>query len=110
MELARLMLVRRERELFGPASLVAAKPGSVDVQLFGSDLAIASYPFHFSITRMLGNGKRYQAEIPSGRATQVFRRDEGGVLRIIHEHLSSAEPVTPKELPAIDLPALAEKP
>lgn len=104
MELARLMLVRRERELLGPASSVAAKLGPIDVQPLGADLAIASYPFHLSITRTRASGKRYQSEVPSGRATQVFQRDERGVLRIIHEHMSSAEPVSTKELPPTDPP------
>jgi hypothetical protein len=104
MELARLMLVRRERELLGPASSVAAKLGPIDVQPLGADLAIASYPFHLSITRTRASGKRYQSEVPSGRATQVFQRDEKGVLRIIHEHMSSAEPVSTKELPPTDPP------
>jgi ketosteroid isomerase-like protein len=106
MEPARLMLVRREREreLLGPASFVAAKLGSIDVQPLGADLAIASYPFHLSITRTLASGKRYQSEVPRGRATQVFHRDEKGVLRIIREHMSSAEPVSSKELPAMDPP------
>jgi ketosteroid isomerase-like protein len=107
MEPARLMLVRRERELFGPASFVAAKLGSIDVQHLGADLAIASYPFHFSITRTLPTGKRYHVEVPSGRATQVFQRDEKGVLRIIHEHMSSAEAVSPQELPPTDQPTRA---
>ena len=104
MEPARLMLVRRERELLGPASFVAAKLGSIDVQPFGADLAIASYPFHLSITRTHASGKRYQSEVPCGRATQVFQRDEKGVLRIIHEHMSSAEPVSSKELPPLAPP------
>ena len=104
MEPARLMLVRRERELLGPASFVAAKLGSIDVQPLGADLAVASYPFHLSITRTRASGKRYQSEVPSGRATQVFQRDEKGVLRIIHEHMSSAEPVSTKELPPTDPP------
>jgi ketosteroid isomerase-like protein len=104
MESARLMLVRRERELLGPASFVAAKLGSIDVQPLGADLAVASYPFHLSITRTRASGKRYQSEVPRGRATQVFQRDEKGVLRIIHEHMSSAEPVSSKELPPTDPP------
>jgi ketosteroid isomerase-like protein len=104
MEPARLMLVRRERELLGPASFVAANLGSIDVQPLGADLAIASYPFHLSITRTRASGKRYQSEVPRGRATQVFQRDEKGVLRIIHEHMSSAEPVSTKELPPTDPP------
>jgi ketosteroid isomerase-like protein len=43
-------------------------------------------------------------EVPFGRATQVFFRNENGRLLVIHEHLSSAEPVTPKEL-AEDVPS-----
>jgi ketosteroid isomerase-like protein len=104
-DLARLMLVRREREFFGPASTVAVKLGPIDVQLLGSDLAVASYSFHLSITRALPGGKRYHAEVPCGRATQVFQRSQKGVPRILHEHMSSAEMITVKELPAIDPPA-----
>lgn len=98
-EPARLMWVRREREFFGPKSSVGAKVGTVAVQLVGRDVAIACYPFHFSIIRVLPNGKRVQVEVPFGRATQVFKRGNDGKLLIIHEHLSSAEPTTPQELP-----------
>ena len=104
MEPARLMLVRRERELFAAGSQVSAKLGTIDVQMAGRKLAVASYPFHFSITRTLASGKRVRVEMPWGRATQVLQRDENGVLRIVHEHMSSAEPVAPKELPAADQP------
>ncbi len=98
-ESARLMLVRRARELFGPASSVAAKLGTIDVQLLRDDLAVASYAFHFTMTRSLPTGKRVSLDVPFGRSTQVFQRDASGILRIIHEHQSSAEPVIPKELP-----------
>lgn len=98
-EPARLMWVRREREFFGPKSSVGARVGIVNVQLLGSNLAVASYGFHFSIIRVLPNGSRVQVEVPFGRATQVFQRGEDGKFLIIHEHLSSAEPTTPKELP-----------
>jgi ketosteroid isomerase-like protein len=101
-EPARLMWVRREREFFGPKSSVGAKLGVVTVQILAPALAVASYPFHFSIVRILPNGSRVEVEVPFGRATQVFSRDDNGKLRIIHEHLSSAEPVTPKELPGDD--------
>lgn len=98
-ERARLMFVRRARELFGPKSSVEAKVGSVDVQILGTDLAIASYPFHYSVTRTLPNGRRYRLDVPFGRATQIFQRDPNGTLRIIHEHMSSADPVASEELP-----------
>jgi ketosteroid isomerase-like protein len=101
-EPARLMWVRREREFFSSRSSVGAKVGIVSVQVLAPALAVASYPFHFSIIRLLPNGSRVEVEVPYGRATQVFRRDEGGKLQIIHEHLSSAEPTTPKELPRDD--------
>lgn len=99
-EPARLMLVRRARELFGPGSAVGAKLAAIDVQILRSDLAVASYVFYFSVTRNLPNGKRVRVEVPFGRATQVFQRNDKGKLRIIHEHMSSAEPVSPQELPA----------
>jgi ketosteroid isomerase-like protein len=98
-EPARLMLVRRARELFGPGSAVGAKLDTIDVQLLREDLAVASYAFHFNVTRSLPNGKRVSVDVPFGRATQVFQRDAKGGLKIIHEHMSSAEPVSPKELP-----------
>lgn len=98
-EPARLMWVRREREFFGSRSSVGAKLGIVSVQVLAPVLAVASYPFHFSIVRIIPNGSRVKMEVPFGRATQVFLRDESGKLLIIHEHLSSAEPVTPQALP-----------
>jgi ketosteroid isomerase-like protein len=97
-EPARLMWVRREREFFGPKSSVGSKVGAVSVQILGPNLASASYGFHFSIVRILPNGNRAEIEVPYGRATQVFERQPDGRLLIIHEHLSSAEPVTPKEI------------
>jgi hypothetical protein len=98
-EPARLMWVRREREFFGPKSSVGAKVGMVSVQILGPNLAVASYGFQFSMIRVLANGSRVQIEVPFSRATQVFQRGEDGKVLIIHEHLSSAEAVTPKELP-----------
>lgn len=98
-EPARLMVVRRARELFGPTSSVTAKLGTITVQILGPALAIASYPLHYSVTRALPNGRRYRLDVPFLRATQIFVRDKDGVLRIIHEHMSSAEAVEPQELP-----------
>lgn len=99
-EPARLMFVRRERELFGPKSLVKAQLGPITVQLLAPDLASAVYSFHFSVTRSLPNGNRTHVDVPHGRATQVFQRMEDGSLLIIHEHMSSAEAVAPKILAA----------
>lgn len=97
-EPARLMWVRREREFFGPKSSVGVKLGVVSVQILGPTLGLACYPFHFSIIRVLPNGSRVEVEVPFGRATQVFERGDNGKLAIIHEHLSSAEPISSKPL------------
>jgi ketosteroid isomerase-like protein len=93
------MVVRRTRELFEPTSAVAVKLGTIDVQVLGPDLAIASYPVHYSLTRTLPNGRRYRVDVPFGRATQIFLRDNDGELRIIHEHVSSAAAVQSEDLP-----------
>jgi hypothetical protein len=97
-EPARLMVERRARELFGPTSSVAAKLGTIAVQILGPTLAIASYPLEYSVTRERPNGRRYRLNVAFARATQIFVRDKDGVLRIIHEHMSSAEAVDPEEL------------
>ena len=94
-EPARLMLVRRERELFGPKSLVKANLGTITVQMLAPGLAAASYSLNFSVTRTRANGDRVQVDVPFGRATQVFHSNEQGKLMIIHEHMSSAEPTKP---------------
>ena len=98
-EQARSMVVRRARELFAPTSSVGAKLGSVDVQILGPDVAIASYALHYFVTRTLPNGRRYELDVPFGRTTQVFQRDQTGALRIVHEHMSSADAVESRELP-----------
>jgi ketosteroid isomerase-like protein len=98
-EPARLMLVRRERELFSPVSSVQARLGEITVQVLSPNVATACYPLHFAVTRELPNGARVRSEVPFARTTQVFHRNEKGELIIIHEHMSSAEPVSPQTLP-----------
>lgn len=99
-EPARLMLVRRERELFAPSSSVHARCGEIIVQLLGKNLAAAAYPVHFSLTRIIPNGSTVQVDVPYARVTQVFQRIDSGELVIIHEHMSSAEPTVTRTLQA----------
>jgi len=82
-EPARLALLRRMRQLANATSNATAEIGSVDVQVVGSDVAIATYTYRFQSTR---------TRTLFGRATQVFQLDGDGVLQIVHEHLSSASP------------------
>jgi ketosteroid isomerase-like protein len=97
-ESARLTSIRRAREMFGPRSSTAVKLGALTVQIVNKDLAVCSYPFHFRTVRLFPSGKRFYMDMPASRGTYVFKRDEQGEIRIIHEHKSSAEAVAQKEL------------
>jgi len=91
-EPARLALVRRVRQLAIAPSNASAEIGSVDVHIVGSDVAIATYTYKFQSSRTEGDGSRVHRHTLFGRATQVFKLDADGALRIVHEHLSSASP------------------
>jgi ketosteroid isomerase-like protein len=97
-ESARLTSIRRAREMFGPLSSTAVKLGTLTVQIVNKDLAVCTYPFHFRTVRVYPSGKRFYMDMPASRGTYVFKRDERGEIRIIHEHKSSAEVVVHKEL------------
>ena len=98
-EPGRLMVARRLRQFFGPAISLRAEIGSIGVQLVGSNVAIATYIYRSRSTRIESDGTQVNQETPFGRATQIFQRDESGILRIIHEHMSSSTPPTVERIP-----------
>ena len=98
-EPALLMVARRARELFSPRSSLNAELGRIDVQILEPGIAVASYGLHFHLVRVAASGKRFESDMPVTRVTQVFQRDQGGVLRILHEHMSTGRVSPPKELP-----------
>lgn len=100
-EPGRLMVVRRVRELFPKMSAVTAELGVIDVQIIEPDLAVACYGYHYRVVRAMPNGKRYESDVPQARVTHVFKRDDQGQLRIIHEHMSAGAVSVPKELPGL---------
>ncbi|MGC1832256.1 MAG: hypothetical protein WA714_04275 [Candidatus Acidiferrales bacterium] len=91
-ESAKLMAVRRSRQLPGPALASKAEVGSIDVQIVGPDVAIAAYTYSFNTQKLLANGSKMQINTTFGRATQVFQCGMDGALRMVHEHLSAAAP------------------
>jgi ketosteroid isomerase-like protein len=91
-ESAKLMAVRKSRQLPGPAHSSRAEVGSMDVQIVGPDVAIAAYTYSFNTQKVLAKGSKVQINTLFGRATQIFQCGEDGVLRIVHEHLSAAAP------------------
>ncbi|HEV3317892.1 MAG TPA: hypothetical protein VG488_13020 [Candidatus Angelobacter sp.] len=98
-EPGRLMVARRLRQFFGPAISLRAEIGSIGVQLVGTNVAVATYVYRFRSTKIESDGTQVNRETPFGRATQIFQRDENGVLRIIHEHMSSSTPPTIERIP-----------
>jgi ketosteroid isomerase-like protein len=90
-EPAQLTLARRLRKFSNRTSSMSAEPGAIDVQIAG-DAAIASYPYHFHLLKTNSDGSRLDLDAPYSRATQIFQLDQNGVLRIVHEHFSLAEP------------------
>ena len=91
-ESAKLMAVRRSRQLPGGAVWSRAEVGSIDVQIVGPDVAIAAYTYSFNTQKILAKGSKVQITTPFGRATQIFQCGTDGALRIVHEHLSAAAP------------------
>jgi hypothetical protein len=92
---------------------VSADLGHVDIQTLGPNVAVASYGFHYRVVRDQARGKRadtdepfqgkrFEIDFPSARATHVFERGETGVLQVVHEHLSTAGIPVYKELPVIN--------
>jgi ketosteroid isomerase-like protein len=109
-ETARLMLTRKRREFANPKSSIHAEIGPIDVEISGN-IAIASYPYHFRSTKHSADGNLLELDVPFACGTQIFLED-GGVLRIIHEHLSVAEPgkkAPGSRPPASDSTASSEK-
>jgi ketosteroid isomerase-like protein len=98
-EPGRLMLARRVRQFFVPAISIRAEVGAINVQLVGTNVAIAAYVYRFRSAQTESDGTKVNRETPFGRATQIFQRDEGGALRIIHEHMSSSTAPTVERIP-----------
>jgi hypothetical protein len=86
-EAANLALARRARRI-GTDSFVEL--GTMEVQIEDPGVAIASYTYKFHENRSSTTGGVQKRHLLFGRATQILQLDRGGVLRIVHEHLSSA--------------------
>jgi ketosteroid isomerase-like protein len=88
-EPGRLSATRRKREYFGAQASLRSQLGDVEIHLLGDNAALASYTFQFHATKVSSAaGRVVEEHIHTGRATQVFSRDQDGVLRIVHEHFS----------------------
>lgn len=97
-EPALLMVARRARELFSPLSSLRAELGRIDVQILEPGVAVASYGLSFHLVRVSATGKRFESDMPVTRVTHVFRQDQNGALRILHEHMSAGRVSPPQEL------------
>lgn len=87
-EPARLAVLRRCREYLNPKTQISFRLGTIEVLTVSETAAVALYTFQFTATDVASS--QSQEKILKGRATQLFRTDESGSLRILHEHLSDA--------------------
>jgi ketosteroid isomerase-like protein len=86
-------IAQRSREYFHEACIMHMELGPIEVILLNDTTALAVYTFQFhALNRAVVNSRENLREesIPSGRATQIFRRSPDGKLRILHEHMSGA--------------------
>ncbi|MGB9402063.1 MAG: hypothetical protein WCA98_00890 [Candidatus Acidiferrales bacterium] len=87
-----LMARRRMRQFAGADAASSAEIDTIDIQIAGPDVAIASYTYRFHSNKPQKDGSRVLRSTLFGRSTQIFQRDDRGALKIVHEHLSSAAP------------------
>jgi ketosteroid isomerase-like protein len=96
-EPATLALARRKRQIGRPDGESVVEVGAVEVQIEEPGVAIASYTYRFHQNRSANGGGQRTRHTLFGRATQIFQRDQRGVLRIVHEHLSAATNPQPEK-------------
>ena len=87
-----LTAIRRMRQVAGPDSTSNAEIDPIEIQIAGTDVAIASYTYRFHSNKKEKDGSRLVRKTLFGRSTQIFQLDDRGALKIVHEHLSSAAP------------------
>jgi ketosteroid isomerase-like protein len=92
-EPARLIVLRRQREYLASAAVIRASVGKIDVEVLGTDCAVAAYLLQLhaeQIARLSASGHREHDEhLENARVTHVFQRNGDGSLRIVHEHISA---------------------
>jgi ketosteroid isomerase-like protein len=91
-EPAKLIAVRRSRQSHGAGYTSRVELDSIEVQIVGPDVAIAAFTYSYHTDKIGADGAQVRLDSLLGRATQIFQRDEAGVLRIVHEHLSATVP------------------
>lgn len=92
-EPARLVVLRRQREYLSSAARMQINVGKVDVEVLGSDCAVATYILRLhaeQIAKLSAAGHReHEEHLENARVTHVFQRGGDGALRIVHEHISA---------------------
>jgi ketosteroid isomerase-like protein len=92
LERARTVLLRRQREYLSATARTTVQIGEIDVELIGPTHAVAAYTIRLDakdLTRTSPAGSQLAEEhLENARVTHLFQRQNDGMLRIIHEHIS----------------------
>ena len=94
-ELARLVSMQRQREYLAGSTKLRVHVADVQVRLLGTNSALATclLELHAEQMPVAGTGtKREQEHLSNARVTHVFEMNESGELKIVHAHLSVAQP------------------
>jgi ketosteroid isomerase-like protein len=91
-EPGRLVLVRRRREYMMGSGKMRVDVGHIEVEVIGSNAAVAVYTMQFDAQKTLAPGvarsNAEQEHLKDARVTHIFVRQHDGNLKIMHEHIS----------------------
>lgn len=91
-EPGRLVLVRRRREYMMGSGKMRVDVGHIDVEVIGTNAAVAVYTMQFEAQKTLAPGVAHmnasEEHLKDARVTHVFVRQSDGHLKIVHEHIS----------------------
>jgi ketosteroid isomerase-like protein len=92
-EPARLVVMRRQREYLAGATKMEIKVNRVEVEMLGSDCAVAAYLLQLhaeDVAKPTAEGHvTHEEHLENARVTHVFQRQQDGGLKIVHEHISA---------------------
>jgi ketosteroid isomerase-like protein len=94
-ERACIVSMQRQREYLAKSTKLRIRVADVDVLPLGDNVAVAFYTLQFHAQQIPIEGtvnQRREERLSGARVTHVFEREGNGELKIVHEHISVAQP------------------
>jgi ketosteroid isomerase-like protein len=90
-----LVSLQRQREYLAKSTKLRIRVADIQVMPLGDNAAVAFYTlqFHAEQIPVTGNlARRPEEHLSNARVTHIFQRNGDGELKIVHEHISVAQP------------------